>query len=148
MRKRTSFMRSKEENQFHQKWGRQPESAIVVFFLNNVQAFVFSTSTNIIQSLWLTQPNGLYNIPDLAHVTCPTTSTLSLRKGVYKLDLTLPMLKLYSPKAQRCKNLWKTSKPCHVGTHWKALAEYSQMSTHMPGFRWFFRVFCILFWQN
>ena len=27
-----------------------------------------------------------------------------------------------------------SSKPCHVGIHWIALAEYSQMSTHMPGF--------------
>ena len=29
----------------------------------------------------------------------------------------------------------------HVGIHWKALAEYSQMSTYMPGFRSFFRFF-------
>ena len=29
----------------------------------------------------------------------------------------------------------KPSKPCHVGIHWIALDEYSQMSTHMPGFR-------------
>ena len=28
----------------------------------------------------------------------------------------------------------KTSKTCHVGTHLIALTEYSQMSTHMPGF--------------
>ena len=28
----------------------------------------------------------------------------------------------------------KPSDPCHVGIHKKALAEYFQMSTHMPGF--------------
>ena len=28
----------------------------------------------------------------------------------------------------------KPSEPCHVGIHWKALAEYSQMSTMYQGF--------------
>ena len=56
-------------------------------------------------------------------------------------QLTLTMLRVHSPKAQKRKNLWKTSKPCHVGTHWKALAEYFHMSTHLPGFRSFFRFF-------
>ena len=55
--------------------------------------------------------------------------------------LTLPMLRLHSSKAQEHKNLWKPSKPCHVGIHWKALAEYSQITTHLPGFWWFFRFF-------
>ena len=31
--------------------------------------------------------------------------------------LTLPMLRLISSNAQDSKNLWKPSKPCHVGTH-------------------------------
>ena len=30
---------------------------------------------------------------------------------------------------------WKPSKPYHVGIHWMALTEYSQMSTHVPGFQ-------------
>ena len=38
----------------------------------------------------------------------------------------------------------KPSKPCHSGIHWIALAEYSQMSTHMPGFQGYFRFFCII----
>ena len=44
------------------------------------------------------------------------------------------------------KDFWKSSKPCHVGTHWKAPAENFHMSTHMPGFKRFFRIlalFCI-----
>ena len=53
--------------------------------------------------------------------------------------MTLPMLRLISSKAQECKNLWKTSKPCHVCIHWIALDEYSQMSTHMPGFQSYIR---------
>ena len=53
------------------------------------------------------------------------------------LFLALPMLRLLSSKAQRCKYFWKPSKPCHVGTHWIALAKCSQMSTHMPGFQSF-----------
>ena len=55
--------------------------------------------------------------------------------------LTLPRLRLLLYKAQERKNLWKSSKPCLVGTHWKALAECSQMSTHLPGFQWFSRIF-------
>ena len=35
----------------------------------------------------------------------------------------------------------KSSTPCHVGPHWIALDEYSQMSTHMPGFQSFFSFF-------
>ena len=34
--------------------------------------------------------------------------------------------------------LKKTSKPRHVGIHWIVLIEYSQMSTHVPGFQSFF----------
>ena len=52
---------------------------------------------------------------------------------------TFPMLRLFSSKAPGCKDLWKPLKPCHVGIHWIALAEHSQMSTHLPGFRPFFR---------
>ena len=40
-----------------------------------------------------------------------------------------------------CKDFWNPSKPCHLGIHWIALAEYSQMSTHGPGFQPFFRFF-------
>ena len=58
--------------------------------------------------------------------------------------LTLPMLRLLSSKAQERKDSWKSSKPCHVGIHWKALAEFSQMSTHLPGFRSFSRFFASL----
>ena len=39
------------------------------------------------------------------------------------------------------KDFWKPFKPCHVGIHWIALAEYSQMSTHLPGFQLFFVFF-------
>ena len=51
--------------------------------------------------------------------------------------LTLPMLRLLLSKAQGHNDFWKPSEPCHVGVHWIALAEYSQMSTHLPGFQSF-----------
>ena len=35
-------------------------------------------------------------------------------------------------------------KPYHVGIHWIALAEYSQMSTIMPGFQSFISSFASL----
>ena len=47
--------------------------------------------------------------------------------------LTLPLLRLLSPKAQGRKVLRKPSKPCHVAIHWKALAEldeYLQWNIH------------------
>ena len=47
-------------------------------------------------------------------------------------------------KVQGHKDLGKPSEPCHVGIHWIALIEYSQMSTHVPGFlKKFFASFCI-----
>ena len=55
--------------------------------------------------------------------------------------LTLPMLRLLSPRVQGCKDFYKQSKPCHIGFHWIALTEYSQMSTHFPGFQTFFSFF-------
>ena len=51
------------------------------------------------------------------------------------------MVRLLSSKAQGLKDFRKTSKPGHVGTHWIALAEYYHMSTHVPGFQSFFRLF-------
>ena len=56
--------------------------------------------------------------------------------------LTLPMWRLLSSKTE-CKDFYKPSKPCHVGTHLKALTEYSQMSTHFLGFQSFFRFFAL-----
>ena len=48
---------------------------------------------------------------------------------------------IQSTKTQR---FWNPSKPCHVGIHWIAVTEYSQMSTHVPGFQSFFRYFASL----
>ena len=42
------------------------------------------------------------------------------------------------------KDFWKPPKPCHVGIHWKALAEYSQMGTHVPAFQSFLKSYCII----
>ena len=49
-------------------------------------------------------------------------------------SLTLLMLGLLSFKAQRRKDFWNTSEPCHVGIHLIALVGHSQMSTHLLGF--------------
>ena len=60
--------------------------------------------------------------------------------------LTLPMLRLLSSKAQKRKDFCKPSKLSHLGIHWIALAEFFQMSTHLPGFQSvsrFFIPFCI-----
>ena len=62
-------------------------------------------------------------------------------------DLTFPMLRLLSSKAQGCKDLWKPSQPCHVGIHWIALAEYSQMRSMYQGFN-LFSVFFFFFFLH
>ena len=43
------------------------------------------------------------------------------------------MPRLLSSKAQGLTDFGKLSKLCHVGIHWKALTEYSKMSTHVLG---------------
>ena len=64
----------------------------------------------------------------------------SLDRGIltWKCLLTPPMLRLFSSKAQGRWELWKPSKLYLVGIHWITLTEYSQMSTHVPGFPSFF----------
>ena len=54
--------------------------------------------------------------------------------------LTLPVLRLFSSKKRR-KDFYKPFEPGHVGIHWIAFTEYSQMSTHVLRFQSFFRVF-------
>ena len=56
-----------------------------------------------------------------------------------KVTLTLTMLRLLLPQAQGRKDLGKPPKPCRFDIHWIALAEHSQMSTHLPGFQSFVR---------
>ena len=51
------------------------------------------------------------------------------------------MLRLLSTEPQERKDHSKPSKPCHIGMHWIALAEYSQMNTQVSGFQSFFRLF-------
>ena len=53
--------------------------------------------------------------------------------------LTLTILRLTFVKSTRLQRFLKSSKPCHVGIHWIAFAEHSQMSTHLPRFPSFFR---------
>ena len=62
--------------------------------------------------------------------------------------IILSMLRLIWSLAEKCKKVWKPSKPCHVGIHRNTLTWYSQMSTHLPGI-WLFFIslasFCVGF---
>ena len=86
-----------------------------------------------------------FGAPSLNYVSDPAYTAhclLALSKS------TLPMLRLLPFKAQGRNKFWKPSKPCHVGIHWKTLAEYSQMSTHVPVmfqsfFMWFYHHFVL-----
>ena len=82
------------------------------------------------------EDNHFIHLMVAADVRLQNTHTKTLSKY-----LTLLMLSLLLSKAQECKNLRKTSKPCHIGIHLKALAEYSQLSTHVPGFQSFIKFF-------
>ena len=77
----------------------------------------------------------------LLHLPCypgKTSQNDQTKNWELFLKYLLPILRLLSSKGQRCR---KHSKPCHVGIHWIALAECSQMSTHVPGFQSFSRFF-------
>ena len=50
------------------------------------------------------------------------------------INLSNATLRLLSSKAQGCKDFLNSSKPCHDGILWIALAEFSQMSTMCQGF--------------
>ena len=70
-------------------------------------------------------------------------------KNYHSKVLTLPILRLLLFKAQGCKDIWKPSKPCHVGIHWIALTQYSQMSTQIYArVSVIFQVLCILLYWN
>ena len=92
---------------------------------------------------WIIQAVGS---PRLGNGRHQSQSEINKKWVIYQHTLTLPMLWLFSSKAQEQKDLWDPSKPCHFGIYWIALTEYSQMSTHVPGFQSFFRgfaLFCI-----
>ena len=59
--------------------------------------------------------------------------------------LTLSILRRLSYEGQGFKIFFKSPRPCHVGIFLIALAEYSQMSTHVPGFQLFFRFFALFY---
>ena len=98
----------------------------------------------------------IHQIPHLQPAAFPALQLLPLWWNNQKVawastigpiaNLTLPMLRLLSSKAQKRKILWKPWKPCHFGIHLKALVECFQMSTHLPGYQLFssfFASFCI-----
>ena len=84
---------------------------------------------------------------NLSMLTFPSEGMYTLRilqNEVYTSDILHPS----NAKATFIQRS-KPSKPCHVGIHWIAFTEYSQMSTHMPGFHSFFMFVCIiLYWPH
>ena len=96
--------------------------------------------------LWLFVFAGESGAADLFSIVSPGNSSDQQEKGrsmklplisfmAWPRVLTLPIQGLLSSKAQFLKTIY------YVGIHWIALAEYSQMSTHMPGFQIFLRCF-------
>ena len=75
-------------------------------------------------------------------VSCMHMCDIWLQGDHRRNVLTLPVVRLLSSKERI--HFWKPSKPCHVGIHSIALAEYSQMSSHVPWFQSFVRFLCII----
>ena len=78
------------------------------------------------------------SVQSLLEMKCLDQMEIKILLDLHFISLTLLMLRLLSSNAQKSKKIWKSSKPCHVGIHWKALDEYFQMSTHLSGFLSFF----------
>ena len=101
-----------------------------------------SQTDNITNGLW---SSGQWSSLSVSwHCLCSfylVTTIITHTLVPVKQRLTLLMPRLLSFEAQKFKNLWKLSQPSHVGIHRKALAEYYQMSTHVPGFQSFI-AFC------
>ena len=69
---------------------------------------------------------------------CFSKIFVSLCIGPKKPQQPFFMLRLHLSKVQDHKNLCILTKPCHIGIYWKALVEYYQMSTNVPGFQSYF----------
>ena len=93
--------------------------------------YVFVTAELYVSVVWLTEK---------IFTTKKRLNIVFIIK-VYWRRLTLPILRPFSAKAQGRKHFWKPSKPCHVGIHWIAFTEYSQMSTMYQGFSHFLKGF-------
>ena len=120
---------------------------VIIMFLSSISLCLFSCFlvmvliTDLYVVLYIAGTFELLTTKRHLYPFIPPVSPITL--------LTLPMLRLLLFKDQGWKGFWKPSEPCHVGIHWIALAEPSQMSTHMPGFQSFFRFFrIILYWPN
>ena len=81
-----------------------------------------------------------HNLPwYLTYTLLPSKKQIPMT--ISKLVNTFNAEAIHSSKEKGRKYFLNPSKPCHVGIHWIALAEYSQMSTHLPGAKSFLRVF-------
>ena len=113
-------------------------------FLKNIRFVVRSLWVMCIYLSELFERAKYFRKPpaNLPHTFC---KTIFHSLVISKLVSTLPMLRLLS-KTQGCNDFCEPSKPCHVGIHWITMAEYSQMSTHVPRFchfSGFSALFCI-----
>ena len=92
--------------------------------------------------------SGAHTCPDASEQTSSTGCNISTPSSSSSSDqCSLTQVKplqcwgYFCPKDKDAKSFEKTAKPCHVGMHWIALAECSQMSTYVPGFQSFLRFF-------
>ena len=85
--------------------------------------------------LWIPTWQGLDGFQRFLHYCALDEGSLSIRR------VNPLVLWVFSSKEKWCNFFKKATKHWHVGIHWKGLTEYSQMSTHLPGFPYFFRFF-------
>ena len=106
-----------------------------VFSINNHMPLL-GYRNNRILIISIQYPTIRFDLIDKVKMSIYRLSMTSLYDSVPIASL-IPMLRLLSSKAHGRKDFG----PCHVGIYYIACVGYSQMSTHVAGFRSFFRVF-------
>ena len=119
--------------------------------LDKLSLFYLSPSFATVFILWRHRtPHPLPPQKDnYSSCTCTIVVSLHHRASLISptIALTLPMLRLLSANAERCKDFETNIN--RFGINWIALSEYSHMSTHVPGFQSLFQVYCIiLYWPS
>ena len=132
-------------NLANRKWYNKSEKWLKLWHMGTylrVLSESFPMNTNMTGFKWLTKKSCALDEDCLSigRVNQLTPSNFELPRQLLEALGFNPSnaARLLSSKPQGCKDLWKPSKPCHVGIHWRAPTEYSQMSTNVPRFQSFF----------
>ena len=107
-------------------------------FLKSLCPCAMNKSSLSIGNLGINAFRWIQGLDGLLKSLCPCAlNRSSLRIGSFKVNYGHEWVNPSNAEAtfiQRTmmQRFWKPSKPCHLGNHWEALVEYSQIDTHAP----------------